>query len=576
MEEYTIRDPQTGREVTVRGDSPPTAEDIEAIFATMPAPIENIPAPTETRKQPGFGDYAMEAVAGFNRPAAQLFDIATAPGQFLLNLAGFDVPTLRSTVPERGEFAGQGRMTDIVSASGEMGSMAFTGGGITSRIAAGLRDVARFGDDVLSRVIQSMGGRGPVKDLVEGAASGAGGEIAAQQASDRLGPQYEEYGRLGGQLLSPAVWSATSSQIRRVSENILEQAAPSVETLRGASRANFNMLDEAGITANGPSSSALSRFIDDFIEQNNVDRATGLATLAGRLNSIKRAAEEGRVTYGFLADAISDMRKIGQGSDTQATLLKEVASDLDNILVNMTPSSQEALGGRSVQEVLTTARSLWRRASVSQTIDDLVQDATIDSERNRSDLVRNLRSRFGKLVMSDNKRGRYLTKEEREIIRDFVRGGRIEKMLEIAENIGFNSDDLVRSVIFQGLVGGGTFALSGSQAAAGTAIVGSTMLGAAMRAGANKIFKNNANFARSLIKAGTNGQEIAKSYLRNVPASKRNPRDLTLLFLNNKADLSEIKDTTMARNPLISDAVALAIAAQPLFRTEEPASQTTQ
>lgn len=567
MAEYTIRDPETGREVKISGDQPPTPEDIDAIFASMPS-VETI-QPQQQARSPSVSDYGMELVAGFNRPMASLVDIATAPGQALLNLAGFNVPTLRSTVAERGEFAGQGPITDIMAAGGEIGGAAMTMGGITSTVASGLRDVARFGDDVLSRVIQSMGGRGPVKDFVEGAVAGMGGEIAAQQTAERLGPQYEQYGRIGGELMSPAVWATTSSQIRRLSENILEQAAPSVQMLRGASRANYTMLDEAGIRANGPSSSMLESFIDDFIENNGVSPATGMSTLSSRLNQIKRAAQEGKVTYGFLADAISELRRVGAGTDTQSTLAKNAAEDLDDILIRMVPSSEEALGGQSVNQILTTARSLWRRASVSQSIDDIVQDAAIDSERNRSDFVRNFRAGLGSLLKSNSKPGRYLSKEERSLIRDVVRGGRIEKMLELAENIGFNSDDLVRSVIFQGIVGGGTLALSGSQAAAGAAIVGATALGAVMRRAANNIFKNNANFARALIRSGTNGEDIARAYYRNVPSSRRNPRDLTILFLNNGADLSKIRDTSLINSPLISDAVALAVAAEPLINQNQ-------
>lgn len=570
MPEYTIRDPQTGREVKVRGDSPPTGQDIDFIFSSMPQPIEA--APTEPERQPSPIEYGMEFVTGATRPAAQLFDIATAPGQLLLNLAGFDVPTLRSTVAERGEFAGPGAVTDILAAGGEIGGTAMTMGGVTSTVSSGLRDVSRFGDDVLSRVIESMGGRGPVKDFVEGAVAGVGGEIAAQQVSEQLGPQYEQYGRIGGELMSAATWAATSSQIRRLSENILEQAAPSVQMLRGASRANYTMLDEAGIRANGPSSAMLEGFIDGFIETNNVNPATGLATLSSRLNQIKTAAKEGRVTYGFLADAISELKRIGVGTDTQSTLARNAAEDLDDILIKMVPSSEEALGGQSVNEILTTARALWRRASVSQSIDDIVQDATIDSERNRSDFVRNFRSGLGKLLKSNSKPGRFLSREERNLIREVVRGGRIEKMLELGENIGFNSNDFVRSALFQTALGAGSYAVSGSQLTAGATVLGATALGQLMRAGANRIFKNNANFARSLIRAGSNGEEIAKTYYRNVPSSERNPRDLTLLFLNNNADLSGIRDTSLINSPVISDAVALAIAARPLL-TEQEESQ---
>ena len=38
MPKYTVTDPQTGRKVTLTGDSPPTEQELEEIFASLPAP----------------------------------------------------------------------------------------------------------------------------------------------------------------------------------------------------------------------------------------------------------------------------------------------------------------------------------------------------------------------------------------------------------------------------------------------------------------------------------------------------------------------------------------------------------
>jgi hypothetical protein len=77
MPDYTIRDPKTGRTVTLRGDSPPTAGELEVIFAKVnteqtPAPKPQAPAPA----QPQQGmlsravNFGLDAVVGGVKGAA--------------------------------------------------------------------------------------------------------------------------------------------------------------------------------------------------------------------------------------------------------------------------------------------------------------------------------------------------------------------------------------------------------------------------------------------------------------------------------------------------------------------------
>jgi len=120
----------------------------------------------------------MEAVTAVNRVGASMFDIATAPVQALLNVAGAEVPTLRSTVAERGAFAGEGVATDIVAGGAELAVLSATGGGATRMLASSLDDIARFGERTLDRVIRTLGGTTPAQDVMLGAVAGGGGRAS--------------------------------------------------------------------------------------------------------------------------------------------------------------------------------------------------------------------------------------------------------------------------------------------------------------------------------------------------------------------------------------------------------------
>jgi len=571
MPEYVVTDSKTNKTLRLTGDSPPTEQELEEIFSSYEIPA-NIPVISKEKARAS--DYAMEAVTAINRAGASAIDIATAPGQFLLNLAGFKVPTLRSTIPERGAFTGGGIATDIIAASGELAGSSLMSGAATRYIANGLSDVARFGESTFKNVIRSLGSTTPTQDLVMGAVAGAGGESVGEITSNVFGEDAKKYGVLAGQIISPAAWAATTKSLLNISREIIQDAAPSIEEIRGASRAAYAMLDAAGAQANGPSIAMLKGKINQFAENFRVDPATGNGLVDARLNQLLKAAEEGKVTYSFLMDSISELRKIGSATDAQGVVAREAAEMLDDFIVNMVPAVPESIGNQSVKDVVEQARTLWRRASVSQTIEDANNSALLKVKTGQ-DYTKVFKNEIRKILDPKNKRGNFFNKEEKEILNELILSDSIEKTLRVMSKIGFNSEDFIKTTI----LGSGATALTGilskqptvsvGGAVVASGVLGLTAISAAIKSLANTQFRRNANLAQSLIRSGPNAKGIVESYLKYTPADKRNPRDLTALLLNSKADISELKVLPIGKSRLVSDAVALGIAIDNMMNAQQ-------
>jgi hypothetical protein len=576
MSEYRITDQKTNRQITVSGDTPPTAADIEEIFSSL-EPQRQVPAATVREPQPGLKEYAGEAISAFVRPASSLFDIATAPGQALLRGAGFDVPTLRSTVAERGEFAGEGAMSQAIAAAGELGSMAVTGGGFQRFLAKGLTEVGRFGESTLSRVLQSLGASTPTDDLIMGMVSGAGGEAAAELSSDLFGEESREFGRFAGQVVSPAAWAVTSRSLINISKNLLAEAAPSIERIRGAARAGYAMLDEAGVQANGPSISMLRKKVGDFANEFNIDPSTGKGALDAKLNQLLLAAESGKVSYGFLSEVSSSLKKLGGATDTQGYNSRQAAEMIDEIIFDIVPENPEVLGGQSVSELIDKTRDLWRRASVAQNIENLQESARLNAMKEGGDYVKSFRNSLINFLKPTNKQLKFLNREEKKILEDIVKGNSIENTLKGFSRIGINSADYIKTL----LIGSAGTAISSLQygqplittaaAATGVGALSVTGLSAIAKAISNQLFRSNARLGQQLIKLGdiSKAEDVARIYLKETPKDRRNARDLTALLLNSSGDVSELRTLPIGQNKLVSDSVALAIAVDNLSNEEQ-------
>ena len=570
MPDFEITDPQSGQVYTVSGEVAPTEQDKIDLLPVLrqSADVSNTepPAPP-VQESPSMveraGNLAMEGVTAVNRAGASTIDIATAPLQYLANKIGLNIPTLRSTVPEKGAFAGQSLATDFIAAGGELGTLALTGGGATRALASGLDEVARYGENALRGVLRSLGATTPRQDAAYGAFAGMGAEAGGDLEEMFTGQR--SLGELAGGVLLPAVWTTTTTAIRDIGRNFLAESVPNVNQIRGVARALYTKLDEANIVANRPSSQRLINDVNEFIKDEGEAVLLTLPQLNAKIRQILSVAESGKLTYSYLDRSHAQLMDIGKEVGFQGTKAKELGKMLDEFIINLTPSNPSSLGDDTIASTVRDARSFWRRASVVETVEDAFAKASIQSDAGRSNPEMTLRRTLGTLLKNDRKT-QFFTDSEKRLMREVIAGGRMEKTLELIGKLAPNSEDWVKLLIGGSVVS----AVSGTMsvpAAVGT-ITGVSLLEAS-KVAANKLFKRNAEFMVDVLKAGQDGQRVVQSYLKHTPRERRRPGDLTALLLQNRADLSALRDSSSSGSRLVSDAIVLGLAGENIIRQEQ-------
>jgi len=581
---YDITDDQTGQTLTVEGDTPPTAEDAAAIFAQQRTPV--VPARQPTPMQPAAAppnilDLGMEAIAGFNRPFAWLADkTLMVPFNAVQQLRGKPFFSIEGMVGDKGQFAGEGLAVDVAAAAGELASIGIGGGSVTRGVASLLDDATRIGGSTLNRVLKQLGRSTPSQDIAMGLTAGAGGEITAEIATQILGEDAEQIGRMIGQVVSPVAWGFTTSQLLNAGKNLLKDsfkvnvkgAAPTTQQLKGAARAIYTQLDSANITADAGSRQYIAAQVQKFkIDEEISDSLYPTVNRIGTILENKATGTDG-ISYRYLDRAHSLLRRVGASDNSEGAAAERLALIVDDMIMNIKPTNTEAIGTDTVESLITNAREFWRRGKSSEIMDDLFNKARIDATANRGDLGVNIRRRLA-ATLKNKKALRSFTPSEVARMEKVVQGSSAERSFELFGSFGANSDDWYKAIMLSSVATAGSLAVGGSPAGAAAAI----SLGAAFSVArvakwkAGRLLANNAQLMKATLAANGDAKKIIESYVRTTPREARNTADLSALLLTNKADLSALRDAPLARSPFISDAILLTQMGSAAMRNEEDA-----
>lgn len=557
-----------GNEIVYIDESIANSGDDDAILAAARAARreQNLPLSlqptTVARRQPTAGDYAMEAIAAVNRPSANLLDVLTSPIQYPIAAIqqGSLVPRgegfFSSRVGERGQFAGDGAISQIIQAAGELGSMSLPMGFATRATSNILAKASQFDQSVLQRVLAEMGRTTPMQDFAYGAASGAGGE-AAVQLVNATGFGNEEIARFGGQLLAPAALNGLANSLVGLSKQYF-RAAPDVNTLYGTKTALYKVLDESGIKLDGPSIRPFMGAVDDLVNRYTLDGAgnSGPTTI---LKNLRKAAEDGELTYARLENDIRVLR--GENS----SIADQIAKELDDQLMNIVPLNPGVLNGKTFGEALAAAKEMHRRASNARSFQRTLQNVDKDEIAGKN-YVETLKNALLPFVKEGTLENRFIKPSEAKIIEDAISGKGLSKILYAAAEVGFNSGDLLRSVMY-GAIFGSAGASAGYAASGisgvGAGIVAGTVLASGLRSYATNVVKKNASLMQHMLRAGPDGEQILQGYLRYTPREQRDARELAGLFVNQRVDLRYVQEyADRNQSSFLKDSVALAIGLQ--------------
>ena len=576
MPEFDIKNDKTGEVLRVTMDSAPTPQDMADIFAQRSAnatriaprapssiqpPVEGVGAMQQT------GNIAMEAIAGFNRPFAWLADRSIlAPINLVQQIRGKPLLSLENMVGEKGQFAGEGLITDAAAATGELSSLFLGGGTVTRTFSSLLDDAAKYGESTVRGVIRQMGRVSPSQDLTMGAGAGIGGEITAEAAERILGEEYKEEARMIGQLAAPVAISATLQSILNVGKNII-RSAPTPQELKGAGRALYNTLDKAGLSSADKGKALSADVTRVMLDEEISSDFYPTVTMVG--NNIMRRVKSGNLTFGYLDKVHSLLGRIANTNTVEGVAATKLAEEVSKEIIRLTPSNPAALAGQSVEAVMGQARNFWRRGLVADKIDNIFKSTEMQVLGNKKDYQAVLRGKLTNLL-NDKKFTNTLSQENRAAIQDVLRGGNARRTLEAVGSLGANSDDWFKIVMFSGITGGAGYITGSPQAAGGTAAVLATGFAVARAASAvaNSLFKQNANLMKGILRAGPDAKKVMSAYLAATPAPQRSAQEMASLMIANNVDLAALQSLPVAKSVLVGDAIYLAGIGQALAAKE--------
>jgi hypothetical protein len=593
-EQYQITDTETGRTLTVTGDAAPTEQEAVEIFAslvpqqepsqtTAPKAAPRTPVtPAERQPPPSVSSLAMEGIAAFNRPFAWLADrTLLAPVNAVLQLQGKPALSIESALGQKGQFAGDGFLVDAASAAGELASLSLGFGTGARVISSMLDDAARIGGNTLERVLLELGKSTPKQDLTLGGVSGLGGEVTAYGGVDLFGPEAEQGSRIVGQVISPGVWTATTASLINAGEKLfkssvsgfIEEAAPSTQALLGAGRGLFTKLDEAGVRATATSSQDFARNIEGFLVNENI--TSGLYPTANRMaREVITKAKGKDISFGYLLDVSSLLRRTAATEIAEAPKLLRFADDIDNFMdTGMTPTDPSKLGVYTIESARTTARSFWRRGMTSETLDNIFNNAAINSESRGSSFSNEIKTGLTSLLKNKTALRSFTTDEVKQI-RDVIKGDSAENTYKLFAKLSPSSDDWFKGVMFSTL-GAGVATISGAPGTAvGAGLLATFTVGRMAQMRAGQLLQQNANLMRSTIQAGKNANDITKAYFSATPRSLRNPEDLASLFLSSGANIAPLASSpTRSQSKFIADAIFYTQLGQAAMQKEEAQEQ---
>ena len=363
-------------------------------------------AATRTTNRPSISNpypanYAMEFVTSVNRAGAQVADIATSPVQLPVEmirqrtLSPQGQGWFSSIVPERGAFAGDDAATRIIAGGGEIGSMAVPSRRVTRGLSKLVSKAATLPPTTFSRVLQELGKTTAKQDVGFGLLSGVGGEAAVEVFGEN------EIARFGGQVLTPAAWTLTAARLINHTKNFLTQAAPSIDELKGLKTAFYTMIDESGAKLDTPDIRPFMGKIDKLTADYNLEGA-GNSRVSGILNNLRRAAEDGELTFSRLLNDTQKLRQIPYDAvGGEGVIAYNISKELEEPFFNWKPRFPAKLKGKTTQEVLSMAKELNRRTSNARILENLLGSTDL-AQKAGAKFIPTLKAKLRTLIDPDS------------------------------------------------------------------------------------------------------------------------------------------------------------------------------
>mgnify|MGYP003136438495 CR=1 FL=1 len=592
---WDIKDPETGKVfLTVQSENAPSPETVEYVLRqqnllqveTKDEKNESSVEQLKKTNLENITDLSSEFMAGSNRQFYSLVDFMATPVRAVATAASmpftdqsademFNRLSISRYLPQKGEFAGEGTATDIMSGAGEFTGLMVGGSPaqryVSQAIAKGLET------GTAKNVFELLGSGRSQSDILFGVSGGFGGESAAALASnaplpENLKQNFEEMSRVAGQMITPAATLGLVNGVVNFSKNnLLKEAIPSTKALKAASSYIYTQLDELGVAISKKDSGVLSNRLTTFKDTDLINDPA-FSSINNRINKLLISLKDGTAKFADIDAVRSELAAQSTTGDRTGFVAGKAAKIIDEAVLNMTaalPNRKNIrIEGelRSISDAVKTARELWRRSNTSKQLDDIYANAERRVKASRDDGKPNrafeyeVRKDIAALLANDSQ-SIYLNQTEKKAMETFINGGSIENALGTLGNLS-NVQGLAKGLL---LTGAGSLIYS-SYSSAGIPTAALAVGGAAtllygvsslLKAGSTQLLKQNGNLMKATIRAGNDSLGIAKAYLQNTPRRKQNSKELAMLLMRNNADLTALRESPVGRSSVGTKAIAM-------------------
>jgi hypothetical protein len=552
MPKSTVTDPQTGRKVTLNGDSPPTEQELEEVFASLsPAPQEAAvaePAQTAPQEQIDYAEQQRIAEAKKNEYMGSA--VAEPLGAVLSGMGSASLGGLAGIGIGGYELARQMLSGEPINKDAAVDRATALSGRIQQ--AGTFQPRTEYGKEgmrALGGVMQSNWN--PLNwGRLANEATGASDKLAESGYPGAATAVSIGADTLAGMGVGKAVKTGFSAANNARNASIVRDATPTAEKLKTEARKIYDEIGSSGAVVNKSNLQSMANDIEAAVRSEGFNGKMH-PSVAVTLAELKSAAKKDQPLT-----QIDTLRKLagdaaGSLNKSEARLGKIVTNKIDGFLDDLDSS---ALIGGTIENVgskYKDARSLWQRAAKSE----MISKAIIKADNQASGFENGLRAQF-RSILNNEKKSKGLTPEEKAAMETVVKGTTAANTAKLIGKLGFGERQASNMLLGLGGVGAGGVAFGAPGAIAVPAI------GQVSRGLAQKLTKDNALLAEQIVRAGKDGTAITRAYLANTPITKRNSAELGELLMKRDADIPQIQTSDKSIRRLLEDSAYLVNAAR--------------
>lgn len=540
-------------------DTPVSRETVAEKFARNKAAIKDQTlwdrANEAIMSVPG-ANTAMELITAVNRGAVDLGEFLTTDQ--INNIAelagqGRPVPTIEEAIPGAvtGDYMEPGLLREAVQTGGELVAPGAAIGAGLRGVASTLPKLSTASEGLLPAVTRQLGGGTAASDVIGAGLAGAGMETGGEIGETLGGETGRQVGEMAGAIiapLSPILMKETGKRL--ITDNakaLLKKSAPSIDSLKQAARTIYNDIDNTGAVVNSRSVDRLSAQLRNTAKREGFNR---------RIHpKVSAALDEFDLAKG-LDQPVTELDTLRKVAQSAASSMEPSEKRLGTILINRIDDFMDDLapkdfkrGGGDIGAKYKDARQLWSRAKKSELIEDAFSKARLQA----SGFENGIRTQF-RSILNNKKKSRGFSPSELDAMRKVVKGGSLENMAKMLGRFGFSEGQASNMLM-------GSLGVAGGAAVGGPAgAVAVPLVGQMSRGLAQKLTRNNAEAANTISRAGNKGLDIAKAYIKSIPAKERSTAELAELLMRPGVAIGKInlKSQPPAVKKLVSDAAYFA------------------